>query len=167
MKKTLLILSILLAFGTVKAQNGATKKETITWISSYGKELIHSGGYLGFSYDNEIKFHVRVKEANDYFVLYADDSEDIYMYQKIYIKEINIVKLTSNNKLQFTSLNNSFPTIKPRSDDSQREFFTSNGWIKLKDEESAKRFYKAIKHLLSFYDYKIEYEDVTKIKNKF
>lgn len=99
-------------------------------------------------------------------MIYSIDTDDEALSLRVGFNDVTIGELSSENKLIFYTSDNISATaiIGVEIEELLMGWF----YFVLEDEESAQRFYKVIKHLLSLQDdYKIEFKDKTTVKNKF
>lgn len=155
MTKAILILTFLLtSVFSSNAQNDASIEETKEWIEIYGIKVM-AKNYFGDTDDN-YPASIHLTEGTLAFELGSVSGSEMYSGFTISFKELDIITL--------------MPSPHNYSDRYFVEFDHSKGngeRFTFENKESAKRFLKALKHYLSFYDYEIKFEDKTTIEDKF
>ena len=160
MKKVLLIFSLLLAFGTVQAQEGsdATLKEVKYWMENIGENLIkpyETFHEITFIIDKE-KFTIKANKNDETKRLFTAEIR----FSKLIKIELDVVDNRIVFRAKTNSINYTDTAFTPIGQTNSQDIFFD-------DSESANRFFKALKHYFSFFDYEIEFINGQDINNKF
>lgn len=153
MKKKLLIIALFICFGNISAQANATLQETINWLNKYGVALIKvdkadTAHELEFN-----KYQIRIYRVS------KNIGERAESYQLKDIRKIEVDRAYENSEICTVKIVGS-GTL-----NSEYRYLAT--YIHFNNKEDAYRFYKALKHLFSFYNYEINFKNTIELENKF
>ncbi|WP_055445534.1 hypothetical protein [Lacinutrix himadriensis] len=146
-------------FTAINFSNAQTKKETIKWLDTYPKLLQDNDKYYSYSGFSgyQLDFFTSEKDGVANLTWMEKSNTTPPYYQRTNVEKIYRIVL--------------FPTEK-----SNKKWYklrliceegVSNIMFIFKSKDSALRVYKAIKHLTTFYDTDIEFDDQVSLEDKF
>jgi len=172
MKKALLIITLFIGIGNVNAQSDATKEETLNWLNTYWiklsyQEMMESNNNiytkLYIAIDHNGKRDLALDMRNDAY------SKRIYMNTNLNsVTKIQLAPLQKNGyKISIITDTQSVEFMEINDDEDTRKWKGYSFVTNFSKQTDAFRVFKALKHLYTFYNYKVEFVDKVSIENKF
>lgn len=164
MKQILLLPVIaILSISATYAPQEPTKEETKYWLNNYGKKLLvrnPESTYQEYLTD-KVDFYINDQSIYKYNYLNRNGEKEKWNWS-IQLESINSITLHSTSIEIISNKQVYFVWI-----GLERKEYYDSMTLAFDDEETTLRFYKALKHYFSFFDYNIEYVNRQDIKNKF